>query len=131
MRSWVVLVVVAGLVGCVSLEESARQEAYDRTTRAYARVMQWSDFAGIAMFLPTPPDGSAFNPEPYREFKITGYQPAGPQVSADGRTVRRSAVISYVRISRMSEHSIQVQEEWKYSDSQKRWYLQGGLPVFK
>jgi len=131
MRGWMMLAVVAGLVGCASWEEAARQDAFETTTQAYARALEWSDFAGIGKFVSPSPAGAAFSPESYRDFKVTSYQPGAPRASADGRTVHRSAVIGYVRMSRMVEQSVAVQEEWVYSDTQKRWVLQDGLPVFK
>jgi hypothetical protein len=133
MRNWTMLAVVAGMAvvaGCASWEESARQDAFDRTVRAYAQALQWSDFAKLGVFV-KPSAGAALDPDAYREFKITSYQPAAPSVAADGRTVRRSAAISYVRLSQMSEQGTTVQEEWVYAEDAKRWYLQSGWPVLK
>lgn len=131
MRVWMMLTLVATLWGCTSFGESARQESFDATTQAYARAMQWSDFSSLPMFLPPAPSGVSFNPDSYRDFKITSYQPSRHQVSADGQSVRRTAAIGYVRLSQMAEQTITAQEEWIYSEDRKRWFLQSGWPILK
>jgi hypothetical protein len=46
---------------------------------------------------------------------------------ADGKTITRPAKIRYVQLSRMSERSVTVEEEWVYLEEARRWYLRSGL----
>ena len=49
----------------------------------------------------------------------------------NGKSIKRVARIRYVHTSRMAERSLTMEEEWKYSDEAKRWFLQSGFPQFR
>jgi len=118
------------LAGCATIEEDARKNDFEKITRAYAKTLEWSQYENLPSFVQvqegeTPPDPAA-----YQAFKVTGYQPGRGDGAADGMSVRRTAKISYIVLSRMSERSVVVHEEWVYSEPRKRWFLKTGLPVF-
>jgi len=125
---------VLGMVvfaGCATLESQTRLEQFDKLTRGYAKALAWSDFAvaytatRAAQVAPLP-DADAL-----KDIKITAYEPVAPLVEEDGKTIKRVARIRYVHISRMAERSLTMEEEWKYSDEAKRWFLQSGFPQFR
>ena len=121
------LLITVSVAGCALWQEDARRIQFDNTTRAYARNLEWSDFEKVVLFAvgpaqPTPPD-----PALYRDIKITAYEPAGAVAGADGKTITRPAQIRYVQLSRMSERSVTVEEEWVYLEDAQRWYLKSGL----
>ncbi len=124
---------VAGLLmtmvvaGCTLWQEDARRMQFDNTTRAYARSLEWSDFEKVVLFAVGP--GQPMPPDPalYRDIKITAYEPAGAVAGADRKTITRPAQIRYVQMSRMSERSVTVEEEWVYLEDTQRWYLKSGL----
>lgn len=121
------LLMTMAVAGCALWQEDARRIQFDNATRAYARNLEWSNFETMVLFTvgpgqPTPPD-----PALYRDIKITAYEPADAVAGADGKTVTRSARIRYVQLSRMSERSVTVEEEWVYLEEAGRWYLRNGL----
>jgi len=131
MRVWIVALLLATLTGCATIEKDARENEFDKITRAYAKTLEWSNFESLAVFARAPEGGALPAATTYQDIKVTSYQPGRGAGSADGLTVRRMARISYVLLSRMSERTITVQEEWVYSEPLKRWYLNSGLPEFR
>jgi len=131
MRHWFLLLGLVVLVGCAALGSKSRMEQLDNLTRGYAKALAWSDFevaytATRAAQAAPLPDAAAL-----KDIKITAYEPAAPLVEQDGKTIKRVARIRYVHTSRMAEHSLTIEEEWKYSDEAGRWFLQSGFPQFK
>jgi hypothetical protein len=120
------LLIAAAVTGCALWQQDVRRIQFDNTTRAYARHLEWSDFEKLVLFA-AGPGQPAPDPALYRDIKITSYQPADAVADADGRTVRRPAQIRYVLLSRMSERSVTVEEEWAYFEDAQRWYLKSGL----
>jgi hypothetical protein len=131
MRHRILFLSLMVLAGCAAMESRSRMEQLDNLLRGYARAMTWSDFevayTATRAAQETPlPDAAAL-----KQIKVTSYEPAAPLVEQDGKTIKRVARIRYVHISRMAELSLTTDEEWKYSDEAKRWYLQSGFPQFK
>ena len=131
LRHRFLLLGLAVLAGCATLESKSRMEQLDSLTRRYAKALEWSDFAvaytATKAALEEPlPDATAL-----KDIKITAYEPAAPLVEQDGKTIRRVVRIRYVHTSRMAERSLTTEEEWKYSDEAGRWFLQSGFPQFK
>lgn len=131
MRHWFLLLGVVVLAGCATLESKSRREQLDNLTRGYAKALEWSKFdvayTATKAAQETPlPDAAAL-----KDIKITSYEPAAPLVEQDGKIIKRIARIRYVHTSRMVERSLTMEEEWKYSDEAKRWFLHSGFPQFK
>lgn len=121
------LLITVSVAGCALWQEDARRIQFDNTTRAYARHLEWSDFEKVVLFAIGPGQLTPPDPGLYRDIKITGYEPAGAVVGADGKTITRLVQIRYVQLSRMSERSVTVEEEWVYLEEAGRWYLRSGL----
>ena len=115
------------LTGCAIWQEDARRIQFDNTARAYARNLEWSNFDKVVLFAVGPGQSTSPDPALYRDIKITSYEPAGAVAGADGKTITRPAQIRYVQLSRMSERSVTVEEEWVYLEETGRWYLRSGL----
>lgn len=131
MRQRFLLLGMLMLAGCAALESKSRMEQLDNLTRRYAKALEWSDFAvaytATKASQETPlPDAAAL-----KDIKITAYEPAAPLVEQEGKTIKRVARIRYVHTTRMSERSLTMEEEWKYSDEAGRWFLWKGFPQFK
>jgi hypothetical protein len=131
MRFLLLFIGVVALAGCVALGPKSRLEQFDNLARGYAKALAWSDFAvaysatKAAQVQPLP-DAAVL-----KEIKITSYEPVSPLVEQDGNIIKRTARIRYVHTSRMAERSLTMEEEWKYSDEARRWFLYSGFPLFK
>lgn len=131
MRRWMLAISIMVLAGCTSLGAEYRMSQFDDLTRAYGRAIQWSEFVAAYSVLKNtagtpPPDASV-----YKDIKVTSYEPMSMRVAEDGKTIRRAVRIGYVHLVNMAERSLTADEEWAYSDTEKRWYLRSGFPAFK
>jgi hypothetical protein len=131
MRLSFLLAVLAMLTGCASMEKDSRQNYFDIVTRAYERALEWSDYEKGYSVVKEAEESPKADLEALKAFKITSYKATVVRVSEEGAAVTRRAKISYVRLARMSEHSITVQEEWKYTKEGKLWHLVSGFPVLR
>lgn len=106
-------------------------EQLDNLTRRYAKALEWSDFAVAYTATKAAQEAPLPDAAALKDIKITSYEPAASLVEQNGKTVKRVARFRYVHTSRMAEHSLTTNEEWKYSDEAGRWFLQSGFPQFK
>jgi len=131
VHRWMLAISVIFLAGCASLSAEYRMSQLDDLTRAYGRAMQWSEFAtaysAMKNTTATPPPDPSLN----KDIKVTSYEPQSMRAVEDGKVILRVVRIGYVHLVDMAEHSLTTNEEWAYSDSEKRWYLRTGFPVFK
>lgn len=131
MRHGLIIAALAILAGCAYWSNQERQGAFERTSRAYEKAMEWSNFEALQGFVRLPEGDAPFNPSVYKDFKVTAYKSKGGAGSVESGVVQRIVHISYVWLPRMSERSTTVTEVWEYSEKEKRWYLKGGLPQFQ
>jgi hypothetical protein len=131
LRSLLLIGMSLVLAGCTSLSANSRLEQYDRLTRSYEQAMTWSNFEVAYAATQAAQESALPDAARYADIKITSYEPASPQVSQDGKIIKRAARIHYVHTSRMTELSLVTQEEWRYSDESDRWFLYSGFPQFK
>jgi hypothetical protein len=128
MRRWLIgLAAAVVLAGCAAWTKESRLIRLDDTTRAYERMMEWSAFDKLGLFLRVdeknpPPDLAA-----YQGIKITSYQPMQAELAPDGKTARRVAEVRYIQLARMREKQVMLQEEWVYTEADNRWTLKSGL----
>ena len=131
MRHWFLPLALVVLAGCAGMESKSRLEQLDSLLRGYAKALAWSNFEVAytatreALQAPLPDAGT------YKDIKITSYEPAVPLVEQEGKSIKRVVLIRYVHTARMVERSLTTDEEWVYSDEDKRWFLRSGFPQFR
>ena len=130
-RSRLLLLSTVLLSGCAYFGAQARMQQFDDFARAYAKAVTWSNFE--MAYSATQSAGKAPQADvvAFQNIKVTSYDLASQKAAPDGMTVKRVAQIRYVHTSRMVEHSLTVEEEWTYSNEEKRWVLQSGFPQFR
>lgn len=131
MQRWLILVSLLILAGCASLSLKTRDMKFQDTTRLYDRVIEWSNFDKLGLFVKSADQLPAPNQGHYDNIKVTSYQPGGGQATPEGNMVVRLAQIRYVQLSSMREHTLSLREVWVYSEKDSRWFLESGLPVFR
>jgi len=129
--SLIASLLVVLLAGCAYWGNQERQSSFDKTSRAYEKAMEWSNYDALHGLVRMPEGSKPFDPSVYKNFKVTAYKARGGAGSIESGIVTRTAHISYVWLPRMSERSLTVQEVWEYSEKEKRWYLKNGLPEFR
>jgi len=131
MRHGLIAVMVALLAGCAYWGKQERQVSFEKSSRAYEKAMEWSNFEALPAHVRLPEGSAPFDPSAYKDFKVTSYKTKGGTGSAESGVVQRTANISYLWLPRMSERSLSVLETWEYSEKDKRWFLKSGLPPFR
>lgn len=131
MRRWMLAISVTLLSGCSSLGAEYRMSQLDDLTWAYTRAVEWSDFVTAHSATKNAPGASPLDSSAYKDIKVTSYDLISTRSTDDGKSIQRIVRINYVRLSDMAERNLNVEEEWIYSDAEKRWYLRSGFPVFK
>jgi len=122
---------VTVLAGCTSLGAEYRMNQLDDLTWAYTRAVEWSDFATAHAATITTAGASTLDTSAYKDIKVTSYDLISARSMDNGKSIQRIVRISYVHLSDMAERSLDLEEDWTYSDADKRWYLRSGFPVFK
>jgi hypothetical protein len=131
VRRWMLAISIIMLAGCTSLGTEYRMSQLDDLTWAYTRAMEWSDFATAHSATKIAAGAATLDASAYKDIKVTSYELISTRVRDKGKSILRSVRISYVRLSDMAERNLKLEEEWTYSDADKRWYLHSGFPVFK
>jgi len=127
MRYHGIVFIVALLNGCAYIDISARQQRLDDILWGYTKAMTWSDLATAHSATRAAQAGAI----PFPDIKVTAYEPTTQRIEENGKTLKRIVQIRYVHNTRMVEHTLNVEEVWKYSDESKRWLLESGFPSFK
>jgi uncharacterized lipoprotein YmbA len=131
VRRWILAISTIMLAGCASLGAEYRMSRLDNVTWAYTRAIEWSDFASAHAATRPVADAAPLDASAYKDIKVTSYDLIGTRSGDNGKSIQRSVRIGYVRLSDMAERSLKLEENWTYSDAEKRWYLSSGFPVFK
>jgi hypothetical protein len=131
VRRWMLAISIVVLAGCTSLGTEYRMSRLDDLTWAYSRAMEWSDFATAHSATKTVAGTATLDATAYKDIKVTSYDVLSTRAVDNGKSIQRNVRISYVRLSDMAERNLRLEEEWTYSEADKRWYLRSGFPVFK
>lgn len=133
MRRWILFIAIVFLSGCASIRAEQRMSKFDDLTRAYGNAIQWSEFGSAHTAMQKTATTQPFDALLYKDIKVTSYEPQGLRAADDAKTmsIRRTVRIGYVHLGNMVEHSLTTDEEWVYSETDERWYLRSGFPVFK
>jgi uncharacterized protein YceK len=131
MRAVVLALTVAVLGGCGTVSDFYRIDDYEKTARAYGRLIRWSDFEKAVVFLKLDASTSLPDLERLKQFQVTGYEALDARFSENKRTVTQIVKIEYLVRSRMVERALTDQQVWEYSETHERWVLASGFPAFK
>ena len=119
------------LGGCGTISDAYRIDNYEKTARAYGRLIRWSDFEKAVLFLKLDASTSLPDLERVKQFRVTSYEALDARFSNNKRTVTQIVKIEYLVLSRMAERSLTDQQVWDYSEADERWVLTSGFPAFK
>jgi hypothetical protein len=130
-RGVAVTLAVVLLAACASIGDAFRMDEFDKTARAYGRLIRWSDFEKAVVFLKLDASTSLPDLERLKQFQVTGYEALDARFSENKRTVTQIVKIEYLVRSRMVERALTDQQVWEYSETLERWVLTSGFPPFK
>jgi hypothetical protein len=130
MPRLILIVVVAVLAACTGAAEY-RAERFEDVALVYSRALEWSDFSKAHRLVTNEKTTPPLEEGGYDRIKVTTYEPGRPLPGTEPTTLKRRAKLRYIELTRMSQRSLALEEEWRFVEAEKRWYLHSGFPQFK
>ena len=127
-----VSLLVVLIAGCTGVLNLAQQNRFDKTSRAYEKVIRWSDFEEAVQYLndtakkKNPPDLKKL-----KHIKVIEYKVNRTTLMKDKSQVFQIAEIQYYRDDSNVVKTITDKQLWEYDASLRNWYLLSGLPDFE
>ena len=122
-----------GLVALVTAcTPNPAEKELSETLKQYETIIRWSQWDAAADFLA--PEYLVENPvsrldmERLRLFKVTAYTLRSTGIFDNGLTTRQQVEIRLFNKRQGIERSITDDQEWRWNETAKRWYLHSGLP---
>ncbi len=122
---------LALLTGCAANEARSRVENLDTTLKGYAKLIRWGYFEEATAFRharPSSPTRLPFDPERFRDVRVTSYDETSRTLNSTGKEVTVNAEIGYYRTDMGIVKSLRYPQLWWYEEKAKHWYLDGELP---
>jgi hypothetical protein len=126
------LVPLAFALSAQSCDETRGPEKVLRVTlRGYASAWRWGDIEQTLAF--QDPDYVAKHPvnrfeiERYKQYRVGGYVEQATRRTAADR-VQQVVAIDLINVHTQQVRSIVDQQEWRYDEKTKHWWLTSGLP---
>ena len=127
-----VSLLVVLIAGCTGVLNLAQQNRFDRTSRAYEKVIRWSDFEEAVQYLndtakkKNPPDLKEL-----KHIKVIEYEVKKTSLMKDQSRVFQVVEIQYYRDDSNVVKTVTDNQIWEYDTTLKNWYLLSGLPGFE
>ena len=127
------VLLVAVLLGACATTGGSKSDKLYEAQNAYSGAVRWGDFEG-AWGLVEPAYREAhpmteLQLSRYGQIQVSGYRDIGSSVFDDGTAVR-DIQIGVVNRHTLAERTVRYRERWHWDETQKRWWLQAGLPDF-
>ena len=120
---------VLTLTACSSNQvDKSRSEAF----KQYETIIRWSQWDAAADFIS--PEYQQENPisrldmDRLRLFRVTAYTVRSTGVFDEGMTARQVVEIRMFNNHQAVERTVLDEQEWRYDEERKRWFLHSGLP---
>ena len=131
MKNMIIAVLICLPLGCASISEQAKMEAYDRTMDAYQTTMRLSDYNAACKYVDPAEMGRKECLQQYEKVKIVSYDVRGVSVAEDKLEVTQTVEVEYFFVDRYIVKKIEYEQSWHYMKEMKSWLLQTGPPYFK
>ena len=131
MKNMIIAVLICLPLGCASISEHAKMEAYDRNMDSYQIAMRLSDFNTVCKSVEPSEMGRKECLKRYENMKIVSYDVLGIKVSEDKLEVTQTIEAEYYFLDRYVVKKIEYEQSWRYMKETKSWLLQTGPPHFE
>lgn len=108
------------------------EKSRGETFKQYETIIRWSQWDAAADFIS--PEYQEEHPitrlemDRLRLFRVTAYTLRSTGIYDEGMTARQVVEIRMFNTTRAVEKSIIDEQEWRYNEEAKRWFLHSGLP---
>lgn len=123
--------VLAGLAlaGCATQK---RSDTLTTTLTAYASAVRWGDFPTALAFVDPKVRQehplSALDMARFSQVRVTGYDEGKGPIPTGPDQVQQIVHLSLINNNTQTERSVVDRQTWRYDASEKRWWLESGLP---
>jgi hypothetical protein len=130
-RFVIALAALAGLLlaGCATQK---RSDTLTTTLTAYASAVRWGDFASAQAFVDPKVRQehplSALDIARFSQVRVTGYDEGNGPIPAGADQVQQIVHLNLINNNTQTERSLVDHQTWRYDASEKRWWLESGLP---
>jgi len=126
------LLAMALLLALAACTPNPADKSRGETFKQYETIIRWSQWDAAADFIA--PEYLAEHPisrlemDRLRLFRVTAYTVRSTGVYDEGMTARQAVEIRMFNSNQAVERTIIDQQEWRYHEDVKRWFLHSGLP---
>jgi hypothetical protein len=131
MKNMILAILVCLPLGCASISEHAKMEAYGRTMDSYQTAMQLSDFNTVCKSVDPDEVERKECLKRYENVKIVSYDVLGVNVSEDKSEVTQTIETEFFFVDRYIVKKIEYEQSWRYKEDMENWLLQTGPPHFE
>ena len=130
--SLLAIIITAVVAGCETNSKRQIDKALSETLKQYETIIRWSQWDAAADFIS--PEYVAENPitrldmDRLRLFRVTSYTLRSTGIYDEGMTARQVVEIKMFNNHQGRERTIIDEQEWRWSDTSRRWMLHSGLP---
>ena len=132
-REMAAILVAGGLAALLAAcTPNPAEKSLSEALKQYETIIRWSQWDAAADFLA--PEYLLENPvsrldmDRLRLFKVTAYTLRSTGIFDNGLTARQQVEIRLFNRRQGIERSIIDEQEWRWNETAKRWYLHSGLP---
>lgn len=116
------------LSGCAGIAGRGRMDAFSRISKAYEWALESANYRGAAGYLDPSVQRPPIDFKRYANIKVADYTITRSKASDDKRMVRQDVEIQYFLLDRSIVRTTMDHQVWRYSETEKKWRLQTGLP---
>ena len=123
------------LTGCASVTHIGLSEEFDRSVKAYNRMIRWHEIenAGVTYFDPKLRDQYLKQAESLKKRGLTvaDFRVLSLKCLPEHKSGNAIAEFDYYIMPSNRVKTVSYHQEWVYQESIKSWIVKTGLPVFE
>ena len=131
MKNMIIACIICLPIGCASILEQGKIEAYERTMDAYQTTMRLSDFNAACKYVDPVEMSRQDCLRQYENVKIVSYDVLGVNVDEDKLKVTQTIEVEYFFLDRYIVKKFEYEQSWRYKKDMETWLLQTGPPHFE
>lgn len=131
MKYMIIAVFICLPLGCATIAEHAKKDAYERTMESYQTAMRLSDFNAVCNTVDPDEIGRKDCLKKYENVKIVSYDVLGISVTKDKLSVTQTVEAEYFFLDRYVVEKVEYEQSWRYNEDTENWLLQTAPPNFE
>ena len=128
----IIIVLIVVITGCATLEEQKKMDSLDIVINSHENAIRWGYYEMTESYIKKTEESQyTHDYSSLKNYKVTSYEVLKGKVEEDGMQAMQTVEIKYYHVKHLIEKVLIDKQLWEYDVSEKKWYLQSGLPVFQ